>query len=145
MEYRRALARAVRTPHSRVVPFFGVFIRDLKATLSQTPSIVVVSSNDNAVPILRVPFINCIYLLFFQKDDVYLFLQHLSEHGREDQFLAFGGTGGLLNLEKIRAAQKVLEKIARYQQLQQQEAEKRQKRSWDNLSCSSSNSSDMYV
>lgn len=125
------------------MPFFGVFIRDLKATLSQTPSIVVVSSNDNAVPILRVRFLICINC--FQRDDVCLIIQHLSEHGREDQFLAFGGTGGLLNLEKIRAAQKVLEKIARYQQLQQQEAEKRQKRSWDNLSCSSSNSSDMYV
>ena len=53
-EYRRALARALRTPNSRVVPFFGVFIRDLKATLSQNPSIIVVASNDNAVPILRV-------------------------------------------------------------------------------------------
>lgn len=42
-------------------------------------------------------------------------VQHLSEIGREDQFLAFHGTGGLLNLDKIRAAQKVLEKIARYQ------------------------------
>ena len=62
-EYRRALARALRlkskknTSNSkRIVPFFGVFIRDLKATLSQNPSIVVVSSSENAVPVLRVIF-----------------------------------------------------------------------------------------
>lgn len=60
-EYRRALARALRlkskknTSNSkRIVPFFGVFIRDLKATLSQNPSIIVVSSGANAVPVLRV-------------------------------------------------------------------------------------------
>lgn len=60
-EYRRALARALRlkskknTSNSkRIVPFFGVFIRDLKATLSQNPSIIVVSSGENAVPVLRV-------------------------------------------------------------------------------------------
>lgn len=54
-EYRRALARALETPDSRVVPFFGVFVRDLKATLAQNPSIVVVSScSDSAVPILKV-------------------------------------------------------------------------------------------
>lgn len=29
--------------------------------------------------------------------------------------MAFGGTGGLLNLDKIRAAQRLLHKIARYQ------------------------------
>lgn len=57
-EYRRALARALRLKSKnttrRVVPFFGVFIRDLKATLSQNPSIIVVSSGENAVPVLRV-------------------------------------------------------------------------------------------
>lgn len=69
-------------------------------------------------------------------------MQHLSEYEREDQFLAFGGTGGLLNLDKVRAAQKVLDKISRYQQ--QQERQKKQ-RSGDALSCTSSSSSDMYV
>lgn len=54
-EYKKALARALSTPNSRLVPFFGVFIRDLKATLSQNPSVVVVTSNgDGSVPILRV-------------------------------------------------------------------------------------------
>lgn len=42
-------------------------------------------------------------------------MQHLSECGREDQFMAFAGTGGLLNLDKIRASQKVLDTIAVYQ------------------------------
>lgn len=59
-EYRRALAGALRlkckSTSRRVVPFFGVFVRDLKATLCQNPSIIVVSSNDNAVPVLRVSF-----------------------------------------------------------------------------------------
>ena len=53
-DYERALARARRMPASKVVPFFGVFVRDLKSTLSQNPSIIVVSSNDNAVPIIQV-------------------------------------------------------------------------------------------
>ncbi|KAI9566032.1 hypothetical protein GHT06_009831 [Daphnia sinensis] len=123
-EYRRALARARRlkskTTSRRVVPFFGVFIRDLKATLCQNPSIIVVSSNDNAVPVLR----------------------HLSEIGREDQFLAFHGTGGLLNLDKIRAAQKVLEKIARYQRQSDKRPKRTQSRSDQSSSgqCSSSDS-----
>jgi hypothetical protein len=53
-EYRRALQRAQRMPNRKVVPFFGVFIRDLKSTLNQHPSVIVVTSNDDAIPIIQV-------------------------------------------------------------------------------------------
>ena len=53
-EYRRALQRAQRMPSRKVVPFFGVFIRDLKSTLNQHPSVIVVTSNDDAIPIIQV-------------------------------------------------------------------------------------------
>ena len=53
-DYKRALAKALRMPHSKVVPFFGVFIRDLKATLNQSPSVIVVASNDEAIPVIQV-------------------------------------------------------------------------------------------
>lgn len=67
-----------------------------------------------------------------------LIVQHLSEIGRDDQFLAFHGTGGLLNLDKIRAAQRVLEKIGRYQR----QSERRTQSRSDQCSISSQYSSD---
>ena len=76
--YLRALTRARRMTRSKVVPFFGVFIRDLKTTLSQNPSIIVVSSNDNAVPIIRVNIYFHVGLLLIFKNVVIVFwiLEH---------------------------------------------------------------------
>lgn len=65
-------------------------------------------------------------------------LKHFSEYGEKDQFLAFTGTGGILNLDKIQAAQTVLEQIALYQDGEQSS------KSTDAFSCSSYNSRSIF-
>ncbi|KAL3193090.1 hypothetical protein MRX96_058588 [Rhipicephalus microplus] len=43
-EYRAAVERALNIPHSKVIPFFGTFLRDLRAILQGMPSLVVLPS-----------------------------------------------------------------------------------------------------
>lgn len=47
-EYRSAIEKALASPYSRVIPFFGTFLRELRAILKGIPSLVVLSSEENA-------------------------------------------------------------------------------------------------
>lgn len=46
-EYREAVGRGLDIPTSKVVPFFGGFLRELKAILTGVPSIIVLPSEEN--------------------------------------------------------------------------------------------------
>ena len=43
-EYKSAVIRALDIPHSKVIPFFGAFLRDLKTILQQMPSLIVLAN-----------------------------------------------------------------------------------------------------
>ena len=46
-EYREAVGRALDIPTSKVVPFFGGFLRELKAIVNGVPSVIVLPSEEN--------------------------------------------------------------------------------------------------
>src|SRR4051794_8937188 len=46
-EYKSAVIRALEIPHSKTIPFFGAFLRDLKTTLQRVPSLIVLSTEQN--------------------------------------------------------------------------------------------------
>ena len=46
-EYRTAVIRALDIPHSKTIPFFGAFLRDLKTILQRVPSLIVLSTEQN--------------------------------------------------------------------------------------------------
>lgn len=47
MEYREAVGRALDIPSTKVVPFFGGFLRELKGIFVGVPSIIVLPSEEN--------------------------------------------------------------------------------------------------
>ena len=47
-EYREAVGRALDMPTSRVVPFFGGFLRELKAIVTGVPSVVVLPAAEDS-------------------------------------------------------------------------------------------------
>jgi phosphatidylinositol phospholipase C epsilon len=46
-EYREAVGRALDIPTSKVVPFFGGFLRELKAIVTGVPSVIVLPADDS--------------------------------------------------------------------------------------------------
>ncbi|XP_076030317.1 1-phosphatidylinositol 4,5-bisphosphate phosphodiesterase epsilon-1-like isoform X2 [Oratosquilla oratoria] len=90
-EYESALNRALRLPECRVVPFFGIFLNDLNNILSSTPSLVVLADDGHEV-------------------------EFISDYNGEDGFLTRIGPGGLLNMDKLYEAQRVVERIAAFHQ-----------------------------
>lgn len=46
-EYKRAVRCALDIPHSKTIPFFGAFLRDLKTILQRVPSLIVLSNEQN--------------------------------------------------------------------------------------------------
>ncbi|GBM57044.1 1-phosphatidylinositol 4,5-bisphosphate phosphodiesterase epsilon-1, partial [Araneus ventricosus] len=86
-EYCSAVERALSSPHSRVIPFFGTFLREIKDILRGTPSLVVLAPGDGNQ------------------------LQFISDNTGEDHFFSRIGVGGLINLEKIRKTHAVLKEI----------------------------------
>ncbi|CAL1293730.1 unnamed protein product [Larinioides sclopetarius] len=86
-EYCSAVEKALSSPHSRVIPFFGTFLREIKDILRGTPSLVVLASGDGNE------------------------LQFISDNSGEDHFFSRIGVGGLINLEKIRKTHAVLREI----------------------------------
>ncbi|GAB6024048.1 hypothetical protein CHUAL_008768 [Chamberlinius hualienensis] len=89
-EYREGLERALNIPECKVVPFFGGFLRELKSVLSGTPSIVVLAKNSDSK------------------------LEFISDYNGEDHYMTRIGVGGLINVEKLRKAQNVLDKISQF-------------------------------
>ena len=58
-EYKEAVVRALDIPHSKVIPFFGAFLKDLKSILQGMPSLVVLpfDSDDPNAQNIKVDFI----------------------------------------------------------------------------------------
>ncbi|CAH1784522.1 unnamed protein product, partial [Owenia fusiformis] len=86
-EYRDAVARGLDIPACKVVPFFGGFLRDLRAVLTSLPSIVVLPTEDS------------------------LNVESVSDYNGEDRFMTRIGVGGLINFDKIQQAHLVLNDI----------------------------------
>ncbi|XP_025096603.1 1-phosphatidylinositol 4,5-bisphosphate phosphodiesterase epsilon-1-like isoform X4 [Pomacea canaliculata] len=87
MEYREAVGRALDIPSTKVVPFFGGFLRELKGIFVGVPSIIVLPSEENQS------------------------LEFVSDYNGEDRFMTRIGVGGLINLDKLRQAHIVLNDI----------------------------------
>ncbi|XP_063888080.1 1-phosphatidylinositol 4,5-bisphosphate phosphodiesterase epsilon-1-like isoform X4 [Scylla paramamosain] len=89
--YEAALDRALMMPETRVVPFFGSFLRDLTRILQGTPSLVVLAEDGQEV-------------------------EFISDYCGEDGFFTRIGPGGLINMAKIYEAQQVVERLATFHQ-----------------------------
>ncbi|CAI2356478.1 unnamed protein product [Caenorhabditis sp. 36 PRJEB53466] len=86
--YINAVQRALRMPQSRVIPFFGIFLRDLYAIVNDLPNIVVIGHEGET-----------------QK------LEFMNDPNGEDHFSSRIGVGGLLNADKINLVAIVLDNL----------------------------------
>uniref|UniRef100_A0A915PXN4 Phosphoinositide phospholipase C n=1 Tax=Setaria digitata TaxID=48799 RepID=A0A915PXN4_9BILA len=86
--YREAIQRALRMPQCRLIPFFGVFLRDLYAVVNDMPSIVMISDEND-------------------KDNTEL----LKEQSGNDHYASDLGVSGLLNADKISLIAVVLDNL----------------------------------
>ncbi|KAL3981937.1 Phosphatidylinositol-specific phospholipase C X domain family protein [Acanthocheilonema viteae] len=76
--YREAIHRALRMPQCRVIPFFGVFLRDLYAIVNDMPSVLLTDDEDD--------------------NDK---LEFMNEQSDEGHYASETGVSGLLNADKI--------------------------------------------
>ncbi|RCN45805.1 RasGEF domain protein [Ancylostoma caninum] len=76
--YVDAIQRALRMSQSRLIPFFGIFLRDLYAIVNDLPNIVVIGHDG-------------------EKEK----LEFMNDANGEDHFSSRIGVGGLLNADKI--------------------------------------------
>ncbi|CAB3400668.1 unnamed protein product [Caenorhabditis bovis] len=86
--YINAVQRGLRMPQSRVIPFFGIFLRDLYAIVNDLPNIVVIGHEGET-----------------QK------LEFMNDANGEDHFASRIGVGGLLNADKINLVAIVLDNL----------------------------------
>ncbi|VDK45135.1 unnamed protein product [Anisakis simplex] len=86
--YLEAVQRALRMPQCRLIPFFGVFLRDLYAIVNDMPNVVVIGHEDD-------------------KDK----LEFMGDANGEDHFSSRIGVGGLLNADKISLVAVVLDNL----------------------------------
>ncbi|CAI5455287.1 unnamed protein product [Caenorhabditis angaria] len=86
--YINAVQRALRMQQSRVIPFFGIFLRDLYAIVNDLPNIVVIGHEGET-----------------QK------LEFMNDPNGEDHFSSRLGVGGLLNADKINLVAIVLDNL----------------------------------
>ncbi|KAH9363087.1 hypothetical protein HPB48_014131 [Haemaphysalis longicornis] len=111
-EYRAAVERALNIPHSKVIPFFGTFLRDLRAILQGMPSLVVLPS-EKAKRIEASAA--CVFLratgISFKERKMGLVGAFVSDFHGEDHFMTRIGVGGIINVEKIHQAHRVLDDI----------------------------------
>ncbi|GMT05809.1 hypothetical protein PENTCL1PPCAC_27983, partial [Pristionchus entomophagus] len=87
-EYMNAVGRALRMPQCHLVPFFGLFLRDLYAIVNDMPNIVVIGQEG-------------------QKEK----LEYLNDANGEDHFSSRCSVGGLLNADKINLVAIVLDNL----------------------------------
>uniref|UniRef100_A0AAY4BXV5 Phosphoinositide phospholipase C n=1 Tax=Denticeps clupeoides TaxID=299321 RepID=A0AAY4BXV5_9TELE len=85
-EYRRALSRARNFPGCRVVPFCGVFLKELANTLEGTASLISLRPRDNSV-------------------------EFVADYSGQDHFLQRAGPDGLTNHEKEATVSNILQTI----------------------------------
>ncbi|KAI6195032.1 hypothetical protein M3Y96_01188100 [Aphelenchoides besseyi] len=86
--YVEAIQRALRMPQSRIIPFFGTFLRDLYAIVNDLPNVVIIG-HENEVDKMKF----------------------LSDVNGDDHFSSSIGVGGLLNTEKISLVAIVMENL----------------------------------
>lgn len=117
-QYKSAVIRALDIPHSKVIPFFGAFLRDLKTILQQMPSLIVLanehtvqqSMDTNTLPITRIESISEFngednYMLVFDASIVLDILAILY------LFRSRIGVGGIINMNKMYKTHQVLDNI----------------------------------
>uniref|UniRef100_A0A158R571 Phosphoinositide phospholipase C n=1 Tax=Syphacia muris TaxID=451379 RepID=A0A158R571_9BILA len=86
--YLEAVQRALKMPQCRIIPFFGIFLRDLYAIVNDMPNVVIMGNEG-------------------KKEK----LEFLNDRNGEDHFSSRIGVGGLLNADKIQLVAVVLENI----------------------------------
>ncbi|CAJ0927914.1 unnamed protein product, partial [Mesorhabditis belari] len=86
--YMQAVQRALRMTQCRVIPFFGIFLRDLYAIVNDMPNIVVIGHAG-------------------EKEK----LEFMNDANGEDHFSSRIGVGGLLNADKINLVAIVLDNL----------------------------------
>ncbi|XP_021351592.1 uncharacterized protein LOC110449213 [Mizuhopecten yessoensis] len=87
-EYREAVGRGLDIPTCKVVPFFGGFLRELRALFINVPSIIVLPSKENQS------------------------LEFISDFNGEDRFMTRIGVGGLINMDKLQQTHTILNDIS---------------------------------
>ncbi|XP_022238999.1 1-phosphatidylinositol 4,5-bisphosphate phosphodiesterase epsilon-1-like [Limulus polyphemus] len=96
LEYKEAVNRALNIPQCKVVPFFGSFLRHLKEVSKELPNLVVLPPD---------------------KDQP---LKFLTDFQVEDHFTTNTGVAGVINMDKVRKVQEVLEEIRMFHQHSEQ-------------------------
>ncbi|XP_052770885.1 1-phosphatidylinositol 4,5-bisphosphate phosphodiesterase epsilon-1-like [Mya arenaria] len=86
-EYRDAVSAALDIRDCQVVPYFGGFLRDIRSVVMSSPSIVVLPSDPDHA------------------------LEFISDYNGEDRFMTRIGVGGIINMEKLKRAQAILNDI----------------------------------
>ncbi|EYC06421.1 hypothetical protein Y032_0076g1052 [Ancylostoma ceylanicum] len=86
--YVDAIQRALRMSQSRLIPFFGIFLRDLYAIVNDLPNIVVIGHDGDKEK-----------------------LEFMNDANGEDHFSSRIGVGGLLNADKINLVAIVLDNL----------------------------------
>uniref|UniRef100_A0A914VGV4 Ras-GEF domain-containing protein n=1 Tax=Plectus sambesii TaxID=2011161 RepID=A0A914VGV4_9BILA len=87
-QYLEAIQRSLRMPQCRLIPFFGIFLRDLYAIVNDVPSVVVIGQQGEKSK-----------------------LEFTNDYNGEDHFSSRIGVGGLLNADKINLVGVVLENL----------------------------------
>lgn len=57
-EYKEAVKNSLNIPHSKVIPFFGAFLRDLRCILQGMPSLVVLPVDSDKEGEVKLDFIS---------------------------------------------------------------------------------------
>ncbi|TMS36072.1 hypothetical protein L596_003331 [Steinernema carpocapsae] len=86
--YLEAVQRGLRMPQCRLIPFFGVFLRDLYAIVNDMPNVVVIGHEGDKEK-----------------------LQFMGDCNGDDHFSSRIGVGGLLNADKINLVAIVLDNL----------------------------------
>uniref|UniRef100_A0A8R1TU29 Phosphoinositide phospholipase C n=1 Tax=Onchocerca volvulus TaxID=6282 RepID=A0A8R1TU29_ONCVO len=86
--YREAIKRALRMPQCRLIPFFGVFLRDLYAIVNDLPSIVMTGDEDDKGK-----------------------LEFVKEQSGDSRYASEIDVSGLLNADKINLIAVVLDNL----------------------------------
>ena len=71
VEYRSAVIRALNNPHSKVIPFFGSFLKDLKAIVKGMPSLVVLTTHQSSDQPIKLDFVSD-----YQGQEHYMYVAH---------------------------------------------------------------------
>ncbi|RWS03101.1 1-phosphatidylinositol-4:5-bisphosphate phosphodiesterase epsilon-1-like protein, partial [Dinothrombium tinctorium] len=100
-EYKEAVKRALNIPQSKVIPFFGSFLKDLYTIFNNMPSLVVLPTSNHSSKAADVK----------SSTPQEVKLDFVSDFQGEDHFLSRIGVGSLVNVQKMKKAQSVLENI----------------------------------